>query len=81
MDIEKLLRPIANAQLRDQLRTFISTGEASDKFLDQLDETPEYQKIVDEAFRMQATQLERFAARLQPAEPVARTPARVATAS
>lgn len=64
MDLEKMLRAITDPDERDQFRRFISTGEATDSFLDRLDETPEYQKIVNEAFRNHASQLERFAARL-----------------
>lgn len=68
MEVERLLDPIKNAELRNQFRTFLDTGEASEPFLDLLDSNPEYQNIVEEAFRAQATALERFAARIEAAE-------------
>lgn len=69
MDLDRLLSPIEDPELRDQFRTFIATGEADDSFLDLLDESPEYQAIVDKAFKLQASKLEQFAARLREPEP------------
>lgn len=64
MDYDELLRTVTDPSLRNKFRNFITTGEASDEFLDLLDCTPEYQRIVDRAFREQASELERFAALL-----------------
>lgn len=68
MEVEKLLAPITNRELRNQFRTFLATGEASEPFLDLLDSKPEYQNIVETAFKAQASALERFAERLETAE-------------
>lgn len=70
MDLERLLTGIPDQTLRDQFRTFISSGEATDEFLDLLDENPEYQKVVDTAFEAQASKFEQFAAQLREVEPI-----------
>jgi hypothetical protein len=73
MDMESLLTEISDPGLRDQFQKFVNSGEATDEFLDLLDENPRYQRIIDRAFETQAAKFEQFAASLREVEPALAT--------
>jgi hypothetical protein len=68
MDIDSLAHRVPD-HLWPEFRAFVSTGEASEAFLDLLDEDPHLQAVAEEAFEAEASQFEQFAAGLQQMEP------------
>ncbi len=78
MNVENLVEKVPLVW-REEFVQFVQSGEASEAFLNFLDESPDCQEAVEEAFTAQAAAFERFAAHLHapaPAGPEAAFPSR-----
>lgn len=64
MKLEDLMEKVS-PRWRQEFVRFVQTGEASDAFLDYLDEDPGAQEAVEEAFEVQAAGLERLSELLE----------------
>ena len=69
MNLNDLLRGV-DPRWHQAFLTFVETGEAEADFLEYLDNDPDAQKAVDEAFTAQAAAFEDFAQALKTAEPL-----------